>query len=119
MAEDSLFGRESAFYLALWEHLDALCARNRWLQSSERRPFKDRRPALRDECEQLLTSVSEKEAQCLKTQLKTTLNLGDAFLEKENDPVLLHRIEEWKNTLQTLGLECARLEALNGTGPDI
>lgn len=119
MPEASLFGRESAFYLALWEHLDALSGQNRWLQSSARHSFEERESALVAEYEELLTNASDKDELCLRVQLETTLNLGQSYNKDAQNAVLLYHIEEWKNTLQTLGLECARLESLSASDLEI
>jgi hypothetical protein len=100
-----------AFYLALWEHLDALSGKSRWLQASDVPSFEQRKRNLRLEYERLSElKLTPEVLRSVNGEYSKTVLLGDEFLHRgEGDVALRHQIEDWKSTLQTLGLECSRL----------
>ena len=50
----------------------------------------------------------------ISNEFNATLRLAEEFLERgATDVALRHQVEDWKATLQNLGLEFARLESVS------
>ena len=113
--DPEFYAKISAFYLALWDHLDALSERSRWLRAHQTLSVQGRTAELsgRLEALQKTLSVDPVLMSSLNDQYQRTLDLAREFLRPggADDTALLHQVEDWKATLQSLGLEFARLES--------
>jgi hypothetical protein len=113
--QPEFYGSVSAFYLALWDHLDALSDQSRWLRAYQISSSEDRTAELsgRFEALQKTLPVDPVLMSSLTDQYQTTLRLAGEFLRRGADDIaFLHQVEDWKATLQSLGLEFARLESV-------
>ena len=109
-----MYGSVSAFYLALWAHMDALSDQSRWLRASETPSKKERElelsARLRSLQDMKLDGVL---MSSISNEFEETLRLVNEYTERgEPDSALRHKVEDWKATMQNFGLEYARLEAL-------
>jgi|SRR6266436_1610322 hypothetical protein len=113
--EGEVYGSVSAFYLALWAHMDAFSDQSRWLRASETPPPGERAAELSKRFERLQEmKIDHLLMSSISNELETTLRLAEEFLDHgAKDVALRHRIEDWKATLQNLGLEFARLESVS------
>jgi hypothetical protein len=114
--DPEFYAKISAFYLALWDHLDALSERSRWLRAHQTSSSQDRTAEISRRFEELQKSlpVDPVLMSSLTDHYKRTLGLAHTFLgpREADDAALLHQVEECKTTLQSLALEFARLESV-------
>ena len=114
--DPEFYGMVSAFYLALWDHLDAFSDQSRWFRAHQTPSIKDRTAELsgRFEALQKTLLVDPVLMSSLTDQYQRTLRLANEFLGPgaADDTALLRQVEDWKATLQSLGLEFARLESV-------
>ena len=114
--DPEFYGSVSAFYLAMWDHLDAFSEQSRWFRAHQTPSIQERTAELsgRFEALQKALPVDPVLMSSLTDQYQRTLRLADQFLGlgAAHDPALLHQVEDWKATLQSLGLEFARLESV-------
>jgi hypothetical protein len=112
--EGEVYGQVSAFYLALWAHLDALSDQSRWLRAAPTASPQERATELFQRFEALQKlGIDGRLISSLSDEFKMTLHLADECLERGvTDGALWHQVEGWKATLQSLGLEFARLESV-------
>jgi len=113
--EREMYGSVSAFYLALWAHVDAFSDQSRWLRASETPSTQERAAELSKQFEALQEmKIDQLLMSSISNEFNTTLRLADEFLERGATDVALRRqVEDWKATLQNLGLEFARLESVS------
>ena len=113
--EREMYGSVSAFYLALWAHVDAFSEQSRWLRASETPSTQERAAELSKQFEALQEmKIDHLLMSSISNEFNTTLRLADEFLERGATDVALRRqVEDWKATLQNLGLEFARLESVS------
>jgi hypothetical protein len=112
--EREVYGQVSAFYLALWAHLDALSDQSRWFRAAPTPSPQERATELFERFEALQKlGIDGRLMAALSDEFKATLRLADEFLERGvTNGALRHQVEDWKATLQSLGLEFARLESV-------
>ena len=113
--ESEACGSVSAFYLALWAHVDAFSDQSRWLRASETPSTRERAAELSKRFERLqMMKIDHLLMLSISNEFNTTLRLAEEFLERgATDVALRHQVEDWKATLQNLGLEFARLESVS------
>jgi hypothetical protein len=109
------YGTVSEFYVALWEHLDLLMGGTRWLHTYEVLPFEEREAKLVERFEAITSMPLDRRLiDSLRDQLNKTINLARLFKKTEGgDSKVRGQVEDWKITVQELGLEFARLEVVN------
>jgi hypothetical protein len=114
--DPEFYAKISAFYLPLCDHLDALSERSRWLRAHQTSSSQDRTAEILRRFEELQKTLPADPVlmSSLIDHYERTLGLANAFLglRETDDAALLHQVEEWETTLQSLGLEFARLESV-------
>ena|SRR6266481_1189017 len=97
-SESEAYGSISAFYLALWAHLDALSDQSRWRRSIETPPIEARKLELSTRFRALVQmKVDRLLMSSISNEYETTLKLADQFIERSaTDVALRNRVEEWK-----------------------
>ena len=110
-----IYGSVSEFYVALWEHLDLLVSGTRWLHAYEILPFQEREARLSTRFDTIKSmQIDRRLLDSLRDQQNKTIELAKLFIKtKGADSEIRGRVEEWKVTVQELGLEFARLEVVN------
>jgi hypothetical protein len=114
-SEAGMYGALSEFYVALWEHLDLLSERSRWLHASEILPLENRVSKLRQKLDYVVALPLEGSIRrSLHDQLEKTISLSRDFEQKDGRvDSFPSQVEDWKMTLQELSIEFARLEVVN------
>ena len=114
-AQSEVYGSVSAFYLALWAHVDALSDRSRWLRASETPSAKERVAELYEKFHTLQNmKLDGVLMSSISNEFETTLHLAEEYRERgATDNALRHQVEDWKASMQNLGLEFARLESIS------
>jgi hypothetical protein len=101
-------GTLSAFYLALWDYLDAFFDDNRWFRAGPSASPEERVVSISVEFRDLLM------LNVPANQFAKTVDLADGYLADQL--AFKSEVLAWKDTLQALGLEFARLKySLEGT----
>jgi hypothetical protein len=113
--ESKAYGSLSAFYLALWAHLDAFSDESRWFRASATLSMKERVAELSEKFHTLQNmKLDGVLMSSISNEFETTLHLAQEFMERGvTDIALRHQVEDWKATMQNLGLEFARLESVS------
>ena len=113
--ESKAYGSLSEFYLALWAHIDAFSDESRWFRASAMPSMKERVADLSEKFHMLQNMKLDRVLMSsISNEFETTLHLGQEFMERgATDIALRHRVEDWKATMQNLGLEFARLESVS------
>jgi hypothetical protein len=114
-AESKAYGSLSEFYLALWAHMDAFSDESRWFRASATPSMKERIAELSEKFHTLQNmKLDGVLMSSISNEFETTLHLGQQFMESgTTDIALRHQVEDWKATMQNLGLEFARLESVS------
>ena len=113
--ESEAYGSVSAFYLALWAHMDAFSDESRWFRAAATPAMKERVAELYEKFHALQnTKLDGVLMSSISNEFQTTLRLAQEFMEKgATDIALRHQVEDWKATMHNLGLEFARLESVS------
>jgi len=111
--ESKAYGSLSEFYLALWAHMDAFSDESRWFRATP--SMKERIAELSEKFHTLQNmKIDGVLMSSISNEFETTLHLGQEFMERgATDIALRHQVEDWKATMQNLGLEFARLESVS------
>ena len=117
MAVNKTFNELSAFYIALWGHLDAFFDDNRWLRVYPAENLSDRREYLRGRYRKLRVGFIEEPEPILSTQINKDFtdveDLTKEYLEKNPKPGddWFTRARSLCTYLEELGLRYAELSA--------
>jgi len=108
----AMFGKLSAFYIGLWQQLDAFWPDNRWLRLQPVPDLETRLQSLRTAYLELKELVSEPVlAQQIKSDLRTVEALTKRYMQEEPRPESqwFKEAGKMRSYLQELGLRYAEL----------